>query len=243
MTSSSLWSLLIVTAGATLLGSAPVIFLRHLGDKSWRWWESFGAGVMLSASVFSLFLPAYRLQRDFGEGRWTLFSGAFYGALFIFVSFYFLSKLTQQRKRRKAYLFILAMGLHNVPEGMAVGVDVAALGWREALPLSIAIFIQNLPEGLVSSMTFIVAGFSLPAALGANAVTALIEAVSALGGHYFVSSVEVSLAFLLSFAGSSMSSVVLLEYALRWRETKSADISPTGFIVGLLVCALLDLLL
>lgn len=236
---STVLGLLTVTGGATLLGSVPVLFHRHLPARYWCWWESFGGGVMISASIFSLFLPAWRMADSLAPLLW----GVLLGLAFILLAARLMQVLTRNTLHRRAYLFVLAMGIHNVPEGISVGVDVAGVGWRESLPLTVAIFVQNLPEGLVSSMIFLLSGFSLSMALLANAVTALIESASALGGYGFAVSTTVNLPLLLSFSGACMSSVVLVELFSRGAQERKENFSPSGAFTGLLVCAVLDLLL
>ena len=193
---------------------------------------------MVSASVFSLLYPAYEMG-----GMSALPLGIITGICFIFFMAFLIKKLTQNIHHQRAFLFVFVMGLHNIPEGLAVGVDVAALGWKESLPLSVAIFIQNLPEGLASSMSFIVAGFRVKEALLANGVTAVIESLSAFLGYSFVSGSVVELPFLLSFSGACMLSVVAREAWMKYQSAEAASISPSGFVVGLFVCGALDLLL
>ncbi len=237
MTLISFLGLFIVSGLSTLVGSLPIIFHRYMKESHRCFWESFGGGVMISASIFSLFLPAWRLSHSFDP----LLKGMAIGMLFIFVSAKLVKRLTQNLARQRAYLFVIVMSLHNIPEGLSVGFDVAALGWKEALPLSIAIFIQNLPEGFVTSLSFLLAGFTLPTALLANAVTALIEMISAVSGFAFVRSSHFSLPLLLSFAGASMMTVVTLE--LFEKKHHGENFSVPGFMIGLTLCALLDLFL
>lgn len=232
-----LLGLFIVSGLSTLLGSIPVIFHRYLKEKHRCFWESFGGGVMVSASLFSLFLPAWRLAGNF----WPLLQGAVIGLTFILISARVVKLMTENLARQRAFLFVFVMALHNIPEGLSVGFDVAALGWEEALPLCIAIFIQNIPEGFVSSLSFFLGGFSLPAALLANAITALIETVSAASGFAFAKSSAIQLPLLLSFAGASMMTVVTLE--IRERRHHGENFSYPGFLFGLSLCAFLDLFL
>lgn len=231
--------LLLVTGGATLLGSLPIFLHKHFKDSHWRWWESFCGGVMISASVFSLILPAIKMS----QRLWPLMLGALSGVAFIFLLMRLVKTLVEGHQHQRAFLFVFAMGLHNIPEGLAVGVDVAALGWRAALPLAVAIFIQNLPEGLASSMSFLVAGHTLSRAFFANGVTALIETLSALFGYHFASESIVSLPILLAFAGACMVSVVLREFWFKLRGGEAATISYQGLGFGLVLCGLLEFLL
>lgn len=242
LTLGTFFGLVFVCGFSTLLGSCPVLFHKYFKDSQWNWWESFGGGVMMSASLFSLFLPAYQFVQQEELGYSSLFSGVITGLVFIVASALMIRRFTTNLTHQKAFLFVFVMGLHNVPEGLSVGVDVAALGWKESLPLSVSIFIQNLPEGFASSMKFLISGFSIQKALVANALTALVEAGSAVLGFQFVKLVEVSLPFTLSFAGASMMSVVVLEIWERRRE-EVASFAWSGFGLGFILVALLDLFL
>jgi ZIP family zinc transporter len=235
--------LFVITGGATLLGATPVIFHRYLKDAHWVWLESFGGGVMTGASLFSLILPAVLLTREQNDSYLGLLLALLLGILFIFVSAYIIKFSTRNVLYQKAYLFVFVMGLHNVPEGLAVGVDVAGIGWEKSLPLTSVIFIQNLPEGFVSAMIFLVARFSLPAALIANGITAMIETISAYIGFSFVSYTALKLPDMLAFAGACMLSVVVREILSKARGVEAASFSYWAFTVGVVLCAALDLIL
>lgn len=235
--------LFLVTGGSTTLGSLPVIFHRYFRESSWNWWESFGGGVMVSASIFSLFIPAFQLVKN-EEGSYApILYGVVTGISFILLMSWAIRKLTENVLHQRAFMFVFVMGLHNIPEGLAVGVDVAALGWKESLPLTVAIFIQNLPEGLASSMSFLISGFSVKQSLLANGVTAVIETISAFLGFSFVQGSMIGLPFLLSFSGACMMSVVAREAIQKIRGREAASFSLSGFAVGVMVCAVLDLVL
>lgn len=238
MNLSTLVGLFLVTGGATTLGSVPVLFHRSFNRGQWHWWESFGGGVMVSASFFSLLIPAIKM------GPWHhIIYGLIAGVFFIFLISMFIKKVTENVIHQRAFLFVFVMGLHNIPEGLAVGVDVAAIGWRESLPLTIAIFVQNLPEGLASAMTFLISGFNVRKSMLANGATAVIETLSAFLGFSFVSGTTVGLPFLLSFSGACMLSVVAREAFIKMKGEEAANFSASGFGVGLLLCALLDIVL
>lgn len=234
--------LIFVCGISTLVGSIPIFYHRYFKDSAWNFWESFGAGVMSGASLFSLFLPALQLISQGEASYLVFFQGVGAGFFFIIISSLLIRRLTSNLLHQKAFLFVFVMALHNVPEGMSVGVDVAALGWKESLPLSVAIFVQNLPEGFASSLKFLLAGFGLRNALLANALTALVESLSALGGFRFALQSGVTLPFSLSFAGASMLSVVL--YEVREKHlSESESFSLKGFFIGLILVAILDLFL
>lgn len=238
MSLPTILGLFLITGGATTFGSLPLLFHRYIKDSHWAFWESFGGGVMVSASIFSLFVPAIRLG-SYSQVGFGIVSGVF----FILLMSVFIQKFTENVLHQRAFLFVFVMGLHNIPEGLAVGVDVAALGWKESLPLTVAIFIQNLPEGLAAAMSFLISGFALRKAMFANGVTAIIETLSAFLGYTFVHDSKINLAFILSFAGACMMSVVGREIFLKTRTTEKERVSVPGFMVGTLLCALLDVLL
>jgi ZIP family zinc transporter len=243
MTLGTLLGLIFVTGGSTLLGSVPVIFHRYLREAQWNWWESFGGGVMLSAAIFSLFLPAIEILQQTGLGPGAFIQGVAAGVAFILLANLVIGRIVANLRHRRAFIFVFVMGLHNIPEGLSVGVNVGALGWERAMHLSISIFIQNLPEGFVSSMSFLIAGFSVPSAIAANAVTAVIEALAAVLGFQFAAGSGLALPFLLSFAGAAMSGVVIGEAIKRVRGPEKDAFSPQGFFTGLVLCAALDLVL
>lgn len=241
LNAGTILGLLLVSGFSTLSGSVPVFFHRRITEEGRSFWESFGGGVMMSASVFSLFLPSLQMIQKTHASVLLFFQGIMGGVLFIFLSAFIMKRVTENIARRRAYLFVFVMALHNIPEGLSVGFDVAALGWEKAMPLCVAIFIQNLPEGFVSSLTFFLAGFSLPASLLANAVTAVIESVSAIAGFQFVKTTSFSLPLLLAFAGASMMTVVLSE--IFERRKREENFSVRGLLLGLVTCAFLDLFL
>lgn len=238
MNLSTLLGLFMITGGATTIGSLPVLFHKYIKESHWDWWESFGGGVMVSASIFSLFVPAFSLGTPA-----EVLSGIFCGAGFIFIMTSLIKRMTENVLHQRAFLFVFVMGLHNIPEGLAVGVDVAALGWKESLPLTIAIFIQNLPEGLTSAMSFLLSGFALKKAMLANGVTAVIETLSAYLGYTFIHSAKINLPFLLAFSGACMISVVMREIFLKIGQKETQNVSVPGFIAGTTLCALLDVFL
>lgn len=235
--------LFVVSGASTLLGSLPVVWHRYLKEAHWHWLDSFGGGVMTGAALFSLYLPAYRLLVQFNDSLFTIVWASALGFGFIFLISWWLGRHVKNTAKHHAFLIVLVMAVHNIPEGMAVGVNLAGLGLSAAWPLNVAIFIQNLPEGFVSSMSFLIAGFGIRAALMANGVTAVVEVAAAILGYIYASHSASNLPFLLSFAAASMMSVVALENYRHFRRGEGPNFSWSGFITGLLLTASLDLLL
>jgi zinc transporter, ZIP family len=239
----TLLGLFVVSGLSTLLGSVPVLFHRYLRDSSWSWLEGFGGGVMTGASLFSLFWPATLLLQEQQRSLWIMAQATLLGVGFVFIASFALGRLIANSKKHHAFLIVFVMALHNIPEGIAVGVNVAALGWSKALPLNAAIFIQNLPEGFVSSMSFLLAGYGIYPALLANALTAVCEVLAAILGYILARGADHHLAFMLAFAGASMLSVVVMEYGRQRRRGEAHAYSWSGFLTGLVLTAVLDLLL
>jgi zinc transporter, ZIP family len=230
--------LFIVTGAATLIGSVPVFLHARLRQGHLDWMDNFGAGVMCGASLFSLYWPAFELLGGFSPLLLPTFTGLF----FIWVSSKLLALITKNSLHHRAFLIVLVMALHNIPEGLAVGFNAAGLGWSQALKLNVAIFVQNLPEGFVTSMSFLLAGLGMRLALLASAMTALFEYGAALSGFAFTKNADSDLGIMLAFAGSSMLCVVLMEFLRRAKEKRGARLSWSGFIIGFLLTAVLDFL-
>ena len=153
----------------TLLGSACVFFMRKgMGERLQRALSGFAAGVMVAASVWSLLIPA--LEQAEGMGKWSFVpaaAGFWFGMLFLLVLDHVIPHLHMNANQaegpkshfKKTTMLVLAVTLHNIPEGMAVGVVYAGfltgnsnISARGALALSIGIAIQNFPEGAIISM-------------------------------------------------------------------------------------------
>lgn len=187
---------------ATSVGALPVVFLPRPSERQRKLLTGFAGGVMLSASMFSLAGPALAMRAQvWGTGWWTLGAVAVSfasGALLVDV----LNKVVPHehfvkgpegadpRGLRRMWLFVLAITLHNFPEGMAVGVG-AALGGPGGLTVAIGIGLQNVPEGLVVAAALLDKGFPRRTALLVAVASGAVEPVGALevlpesheGGH------------------------------------------------------------
>ena len=194
--------------GAPALGALPLFFLKVLTDKMRTVFMGVSAGMMLSTSVLSLFLPAAQM----GAG------GAFFAFLFaaLFLGGSLMNALdrftphqhVENFKRAPNFMLVVAaIALHNIPEGLAVGVSAAsALG--DSITLSIAL--QNIPEGAIVATALFSAGLSKMRTVLLTAATGLIEPLGALLGGA-LASVELATPLALSFAAGAMLWVILHE--------------------------------
>lgn len=223
MTHSILAAVLMPFLG-TALGAGGVCFLRGaprpgLGQAL----SGFSAGVMTAASIWSLLLPAIEQSTHLGAlAFFPAFAGVWGGFLFVLALSSALPRLTRRIRRTDGRgataMMVLAITLHNLPEGMAVG--VAAAGYRTGgggvtaaamLTLSLGIALQNLPEGAIVSMPLQAEGLERPAAFGAGVLSGIVEPVGAVAAICLADLVVPALPWLLGFSAGAMLYVVAAE--------------------------------
>ena len=242
----------------TALGASLVFVFNDMHRK---WFDSmlgFTGGVMVAASFWSLLSPAIDMSP--GEGFFRVIPSAIgfaLGALFI----YGLDRLTPhlhinfnkdeaegpQTDWHRSTLLVLAITLHNIPEGLAVGVlfggaalglDGASVG--AAVALAIGIGIQNFPEGFAVSMPLRRQGVSAARSLWFGQLSAVVEPVAAVIGAIAVLQMQVILPYALAFAAGAMIYVVVEEVIPETQRDKYTDFATLGFIGGFLVMMMLD---
>ena len=241
----------------TVLGASLVFFMKkELGDHTEKILSGFAAGVMIAASVWSLLIPAMEYESSLLLGNFAFLPailGLWSGILFLIFAQRFTKKIDENElfKRSKrtfgenAMLF-WAVSLHNLPEGMAVGVVFAAfiasptietLG--TAIVLSFGIAIQNIPEGAIISMPLHAGGTSKRRSFFVGAVSGAIEPIGAALTVVAISVILPTLPFLLGFAAGAMIYAVINELIPRL-DTKTGIIS---FATGFSVMMILDVML
>ncbi len=246
----------------TALGASTVFFFKTLGRGILDPMLGFTGGVMVAASFWSLLNPAIEMSEKMYPGwSWVpAASGFLLGALFIYV----LDKYTPhlhinfgveetegvKTKLHKTTLLILAITLHNIPEGLAVGVlfGAAAAGMEDAsissaIILAIGIGIQNFPEGIAVSMPLRRHGVSRLKCFWYGQLSAIVEPVAGVIGALAVLYMQPVLPFALSFAAGAMIFVVVEEVIPETQRDKFTDRSVLGFIGGFLVMMILDVAL
>ena len=234
-----MWRGILIPFLGTALGAACVFFMRkELGDSLRRAMTGFAAGVMTAASIWSLLIPS--LEQSDGMGAWSFVPpvvGFWIGILFL---------LLLDRLRRTTML-TLAVLLHNIPEGMVIGVlyaglasDSAQLTAAGALTLSLGIAIQNFPEGVIVSMPLRTEGFSKPKAFGYGLLTGVVEPLGALlmilAAHILVP----ALPYLLGFAAGAMIYVVVEELIPEMSAGGHSDLGTLFFALGFTMMMVLD---
>lgn len=255
----------LLTWGATALAAAIVLVRRNLSRRVLDAMLGFAAGVMIAASVWSLLIPSMEIAEQNGTIPWLpAVIGLLVGALTLRVIDRFLPHLHLFFPReaaegvsttwRRTTLLILAITLHNVPEGLAVGVAFGA-GARVADPalalslaggavaLAIGIAVQNVPEGLAVAMPLRREGFSPLWAFWYGQLSAIVEPVAALLGTAAVLIVQPILPYALSFAAGAMLFVVIEELIPESQQGEHADLATAGGILGFATMMVLDVAL
>lgn len=245
------------TWGITALGALVVCFFKEVNKKVLNTILGFSAGVMIAASFWSLLSPAIDLSEELGYIAWILPAAGFViGGLFVLISDKFLDKVLKNRKNlrsaeslKRSILLISAITIHNIPEGMAIGVafggiasGVPGMTTIAALMLAIGIGIQNFPEGAAVSLPLRNEGFSRFKSFLIGQASALVEPISAVIGVILVMTIRSVLPFLLSFAAGAMITVAAREL-LPESVKENKNLATLGLILGFIIMMTLDVAL
>ena len=244
----------------TTLGAGCVFFMKKsLGDLVRRSLAGFAAGVMVAASVWSLLIPAIEQSENMGKLSFLpAFIGFWVGVLFLLVLDHLIPHLhvgsnqTEGPKTKlgRTTMMVLAVTLHNIPEGMAVGVMYAGFAAgspqitaASALALSIGIAIQNFPEGAIISMPLKAEGESKGRAFLGGVLSGVVEPIGAVLTILAASFVIPALPYLLSFAAGAMLYVVVEELIPEMSQGRHSNLGTIFFAAGFSVMIVLDVAL
>ncbi|MFO7573310.1 MAG: ZIP family metal transporter [Gaiellaceae bacterium] len=227
---------------ATGLGGLGLLVVRHPGDRLLDTLLGATAGIMAAAAVFSLLVPALELGGVLGVVAGFLLGAAVLAALDAYVPHVHarFTERSQTREERRATLLLSALTIHNLPEGLAVGIAFAAGGAELGVPVAVAIGLQNIPEGFAAAAPLVAAKTSVWTAAGFAVATGLVEPPAALLGYAIADSAAVALPAALAFAGGAMIYVVVDEMLPESRERGNEREATFGFVVGFVVMMLLD---
>ena len=244
----------------TTIGSAFVFFLKGTMNRNLqRSLTGFAAGVMVAASVWSLIIPALEQSEPMGKLSFLpAFVGVWLGFLFLLALDYIIPHLHLNSESPegapsnlgKSTMMVLAVALHNLPEGMAVGIVIA--GWLSGDPsisfpgllaLSLGIAIQNMPEGAIISMPLKSNGMSRGRAFGYGVASGIVEPMGALITVALAPLILPVLPYLLAFAAGAMLYVVVEELIPEMSEGDHSHIGPLFFALGFSLMMVLDVAL
>ena len=249
------------TWGLTALGAALVFFFKQMKRSVLDGMLGFTGGVMIAASFWSLLAPSIEMAEGRGVIAWLPAAVGFAaGTLFLFILDRFMPHLHINFKREEAEgpettwhkttLLVLAITLHNIPEGLAVGVlfggvaagfEGATIG--SAVALAIGIGIQNFPEGIAVAMPLRRQGVSRKRSFWYGQLSAIVEPIAGVLGAWAVLVFHPILPYALAFAAGAMIYVVVEEVIPETQRGGYTDIATLGFMGGFLIMMILDVAL
>ena len=232
----------------TALGAAAVFFMKStLSLKTEKLLSGVAAGVMCAASVWSLIIPALETGKNKYHSLFICVAGFVAGVLLLIITQKIVGSLEKAQNLSKNFSLIFAVTLHNIPEGLAVGVCFAKFlsersqaSFAAALALSTGIAIQNFPEGAIISMPLKSEGKSKLYAFIAGALSGIVEPLAALLTLAVTAAVIKQLPFLLCFAAGAMIFVSVDELIPDSKQKEGTNIGAIGFITGFLLMMALD---
>ena len=242
----------------TSLGSLMVFFMKDDIDKKIeKMLFGFSAGVMIASSIWSLIIPAIEESSDLGKLKWFPATiGFFLGILFLLSLDYIISNLGSNSNIKNMNMLLLAVTLHNIPEGMAVGVifsglltnasnllSASTISLASAYALSVGIAIQNFPEGAIISMPLKSVGFTKKRACIYGVLSGTVEPIAAILTLILTNFIATLLPYLLAFAAGSMFYVVINELIPEAQDGKNNYICTLGTTGGFLLMMILDVML
>ncbi len=244
----------IFTWSITALGASIVFAFRKINKNIMDAMLGFSAGVMIAASFWSLLSPAIDMAISLNMIAWLVaFLGFFTGGLLLFIGDKIFDKLLKKENKNKikrSLMLIFSITLHNIPEGLAVGVAFGSLAYgingatlSSAIMLAIGIGLQNFPEGTAVSVPLLREGFSKKKAFFYGQLSGLVEPIAGVIGALLVIKVRTILPFLLAFAAGAMIYVVVQELIPESQTNKKKDLMALFTMIGFSIMMILDIAL
>lgn len=247
------------TWGVTAVGASLVYFFKKINKNLMDGMLGFAAGVMIAASFFSLIAPAITMAENLNLIPWLItFLGFFSGGLLLFIGdkvYDIYEKRHPQSEDKKfnlkrCFMLVCSITLHNIPEGMAVGVAFGSVIYglegatlAAAWTLALGIGLQNFPEGTAVSMPLRREGISRNKSFFIGQLSGIVEPIAGIIGAILVIKVQILLPFLLSFAAGAMIYVVVEELIPESQTNKKKDLMALFTLIGFSVMMILDIAL
>jgi len=241
----------------TTLGAAVVFFFKSINKNIMDAMLALSAGIMLSASFFSLLNPAIEIAEELKLKVWlVVFIGIMIGGVLLYIGDKYLERISQKRKndtslslRRCAMLFT-SITLHNIPEGLVVGVAFGAVAYGietagifAAISLTIGIAIQNFPEGSAISIPLRREGLSRFKSFLFAMLSGIVEPIAAIIGAILVMKIQILLPFILSFAAGAMIFVISMELIPESQTNQKKDLMALLTLFGFSIMMILEITL
>ena len=250
------------TYSITVIGASIVFLFKKVQKNIMDAMLGFAAGIMIAASFFSLIEPALKMAESLKMIPWIVVTiGFISGGLLLFIGDRIFTKIDKKISKNKdennktkslkrCIMLILSITLHNIPEGLAVGVAFGGIAYgiegatlSSAIMIALGIGIQNFPEGTAVSVPLRREGLSRKKAFFFGQLSGLVEPISGVLGALLVLKVRTLLPFLLSFAAGAMIYVVVEELLPEASKDDKTDICTIGFAVGFAIMMVLDVAL
>ena len=240
----------------TIIGTSIVFFMKNTLNKALeKMLLGLASGVMIAASIWSLLMPSFEMAKKQGVLEWWPATiGFICGIVFLIVTDIFITKLENKlnlnqnnESYRNNLMLFLAVTLHNIPEGMAVGVGFAGvisgnagMAMAGAMSLAIGIGMQNIPEGAIISMPLKSTGTTKYKAFLYGVISGIVEPIAAFITLLLTSKITTMLPYLLAFAAGAMMYVVSNELIPKAQNGKYSKIGMIGLTAGFLIMMILD---
>ncbi len=234
---------------ATGVGALPALFFKNISRNLFNSMLGAAAGVMLAATAFSLLVPGITYGNLIwpGKGIYVVSIGMLIGAAFLHyadrqlphVHFDSISDV-QLSSLKKVWLFIIAITIHNFPEGMSVGVSFGSGEMKNGVVLAIAIALQNIPEGLAVALPLVGLGYNKWKAVGIATLTGLVEPVGGLLGITMVTVFQPVLPIAMGFAAGAMLFVISEEIIPETHSDGRSRYATFALMVGFIIMMVLD---
>jgi len=242
----------ILSGLATGVGAIPAIFFKEISNNIFNGLLGAAAGIMLAATAFSLLVPGIEFGNELwpDKGLWVVAAGMFVGALFLHFAdrklphIHFDDNLNKQADSlQKLSLFIIAITIHNFPEGLSVGVSFGTGNMHNGLVLAIAVALQNIPEGLAVALPLVALGYNKWKSVGIATLTGLVEPIGGLLGITMVSIFSSILPFAMGFAAGAMLFVISEEIIPETHSNGRSRYATFALMIGFILMMALDNLL
>ena len=234
---------------ATGIGALPALFFKNISRNLFNSMLGAAAGVMLAATAFSLLVPGITYGNLIwpGKGIYVVSIGMMIGAVFLHyadrqlphVHFDSISDV-HLMSLKKVWLFIIAITIHNFPEGMSVGVSFGSGEMKNGVVLAIAIALQNIPEGLAVALPLVGLGYNKWKAVGIATLTGLVEPVGGLLGITMVTVFEPILPVAMGFAAGAMLFVISEEIIPETHSNGRSRYATFALMAGFIIMMILD---
>ncbi len=238
-----------VVAGlATVLGALPAVFMKEISFRTVNFMMGMAAGIMLAATAYSLVEPGVEFGNALwpGLGVYVVVAGIMLGAWFLdwaertVPHDVFGGDAEISIALRKVWIFVVAITIHNFPEGLSVGVSFGGGDWNNGTLLAIAIGAQNIPEGMAVALPLIGVGYKPWKAVAIAMISGLVEPVGGLLGVTLVTVFEVLLPLAMGFAAGAMLYVIAYEIIPEIQAKERSRLAVFGVLVGFAIMTILE---